>query len=98
MEQLLLLLVIAEAITENIKWVIDGFKSKVWDWGRLISLVVSVVVCALVGADLFAMVGWPMALPYSGAILTGFAVSRGANVIHDITKLPLALTERKGSG
>jgi len=35
-------------------------------------------------ADLLALVGIPLVIPYLGYILTGLLVSRGANFLHDI--------------
>lgn len=99
MEQALLLLVLSEAITENIKWVIDGIASKKagvsFDYNPLLALVVSIFVCVMAQFDLFDMVGWQLMIPYVGSVLTGIAVSRGANILHDLFKLPGML--RKGS-
>jgi hypothetical protein len=88
MDKILLLLATAEAVSESIKWLIDGIKQKSWDYDRLIAFVVSITVCVLAGFDLFSYIGWDLSLPYAGSFLTGIAVSRGANILHDVIKLP----------
>jgi hypothetical protein len=83
MDKAFVLLWMVEAISENIKWLLQ----KQWDKDRIIAFVVSVLVCLLANFDLFAIIEWPLLVPYAGAALTGIAVARGANILHDIAKL-----------
>lgn len=44
----------------------------------------AVVVCLAYNADLLALLGYPAAYPYVGAILTGLVIGRGSNYLNDI--------------
>lgn len=79
-EQLAVLIAIAESITENVKWTIEGG----WDKNRIIALVVGVLVCAGTGADVFVTVGVPMVVPVVGSVLTGIIAARGATIFNDL--------------
>jgi hypothetical protein len=94
LEQVLLVVVLIEAITENIKWVTDEKISK----DKIIALSMAMIVCAFARFSLFDMVGWSLTIPFlpeelslslgffAGTLLSGIAVSRGANVVHDLFK------------
>lgn len=42
----------------------------------------AVVVCLAYNADLLALLGYPAAWPYAGAILTGLVIGRGSNYLN----------------
>lgn len=53
---------------------------------QLCAIVVSVVLCLLAGADLFAAVEIAFEWPWVGVMLTGVLASRGANYVSDFVK------------
>ena len=79
--QLVIIAVLVEAIWENIKRVYSN--SKV-DTSVIGSLTVSIVVCVSTGADIFPLVGMPLAVPFLGSALTGIVTARGANFVNDL--------------
>lgn len=79
--QLVIIAVLVEAIWENIKRVYSN--SKV-DTSVIGSLGVSIVVCVATGADIFPLVGMPLAVPFLGSTLTGIVTARGANFVNDL--------------
>jgi hypothetical protein len=79
--QLVIIAVLVEAIWENIKRVYS--ENKV-DTSIIGSLGVSVLVCVSTGADLFPLVGMPLAVPFLGSVLTGIITARGANFVNDL--------------
>lgn len=81
LSQLVIIAVLVEAIWENIKRVYS--ENKV-DTSVIGSLGVSVLVCVSTGADLFPLVGMPLAVPFLGSILTGIITARGANFVNDL--------------
>ncbi len=90
--QLLVVALLIEAIVNNLKPLWD--KTKAFQIDNLISLVLAIVVCVLVGVDIFALVGLPMIVPYVGSVLTGILVCRGANVLHELV---IAITTLRGN-
>nr|DAK60354.1 MAG TPA: hypothetical protein [Caudoviricetes sp.] len=85
--QLVIIAVLVEAIWENIKRVYSD--SKV-DTSVIGSLAVSIVVCVSTSADIFPLVGMPLAVPFLGSALTGIVTARGANFVNDLfTRLNL---------
>lgn len=80
--QLIVVSLLIEAIVTNIKPVYD--KTKGWQIDIILTLIISIVVCILVNADIFTLVGLPMMFPFIGAGLTGILVSRGANALHEL--------------
>ena len=82
---LIVLAILVEAVWENIKMVYDKKKLHISMIG---SLVISILVCILANADIFAMVKVNLSVPIISNILTGIIVSRGANFVNDLfTKL-----------
>lgn len=79
--QLVIIAVLVEAIWENIKRVYS--ESKI-DTSVIGSLGVSILVCVSTGADLFPLVGMPLAVPFLGSVLTGIITARGANFVNDL--------------
>lgn len=79
--QLVIIAVLVEAIWENIK---RAYSDSKVDTSVIGSLGVSIVVCASTGADIFPLVGMPLAVPFLGSILTGIITARGANFVNDL--------------
>lgn len=79
--QMIALALLIEAIWESCKMV--------WQEGRFSVnqagvLVLSVVLCMLAGANLFAVLGLSMGPHLVGCALTGVLLSRGSNFLHDL--------------
>ena len=51
---------------------------------QLCAVAVSMGLCGLAGADLYAAIGVEFSLPWVGPILTGIFASRGANFVSDL--------------
>lgn len=79
--QLVVIAILIEAIWENLKMIWENGKLSI---DKLGSLIMSILVCLLVGIDIFPIVGLPILVPFVGSILTGVIVSRGANFVHDL--------------
>lgn len=79
--QLVIIAVLVEAIWENVKRVYSDSKI---DTSVIGSLAVSIVVCVSTGADIFPLVGMPLAVPFLGSALTGIVTARGANFVNDL--------------
>ena len=79
--QLVIIAVLVEAIWENVKrlYSAEGFDKSVAG-----SLGVSILVCVATGADLFVIIGLPLAVPFLGSVLTGIITARGANFVNDL--------------
>ena len=73
--------ILIEAVWENLKMV---WKKGKFNVNKIGALVVSILICVLVGIDLFSLLGLTMSVPYVGSVLTGILMSRGANFIHDL--------------
>lgn len=81
LSQLVIIAVLVEAIWENIKRVYTGNGV---DKSVVGSLGVSILVCVTTGADLFVIIGLPLAIPFLGSVLTGIITARGANFVNDL--------------
>ncbi len=53
---------------------------------QVASIVIGVLLCLAVGADVYAALGVDFALPWIGTVLTGVFASRGSNYISDLAK------------
>lgn len=84
--QFVILAVLAETLTETVKWVI-GPQDKAELRNRLIALGFALVVCVGTSFDIFKLVQIPLVVPYLGSVLSGILASRGANAVHDLIKL-----------
>lgn len=73
--------ILIEAVWENLKMV---WKKGKFNVNKIGALLVSILICVLVGIDLFSLLGLTMSVPYVGSVLTGILMSRGANFIHDL--------------
>lgn len=79
----LTLAVTVEALVEYAKTIITG-KDKKAIALQIGALAVSILLCVLTGADIYAALGVPFVYPIAGCILTGVFASRGANYASDI--------------
>lgn len=79
--QIIIVAILIEAIWENCKVVWQDNK---FSLDKIGALVVSILVCIGVQANVFNLVGLNIVWPILPNVLTGILVSRGANFIHDI--------------
>ena len=78
---IMMLAILGESIVETIKWTYEP-TDKPTRIKRIIALGVGVLLAVLVNIDLFTMIGFKLAVPYVGAVLTGVLMARGSNVFH----------------
>ena len=89
---MLVMAVTVEALVQYTKTVIDAVAKKKVKTAvtQLAALLVSVTLCILAGADIYAALGVPFMTiggrDWAGLILTGVFASRGANYAADILK------------
>lgn len=79
--QIIIIAILIEAIWENLKMIWQNGKINI---DKIGALVISIIVCLLVNANVFSLVGLTISIQYIANILTGIIVSRGANVVHDL--------------
>ena len=79
--QIIIIAILIEAIWENLKMVWQNGKINI---DKIGALVISIIVCLLVNANVFSLVGLTICIQYIANIFTGIIVSRGANVVHDL--------------
>lgn len=82
----LMLAVTAEALVEYGKSLVSAFTGKDYKAAvlQLCAAIVSVLLCLLSGADMYAALGVPFSVPAVGMVLTGIFASRGANFVNDL--------------
>ncbi len=82
----LMLAVTAEALVEYGKSLVAAFTGKDYKAAvlQLCAAIVSVLLCLLSGADMYAALGVPFSVPVVGTVLTGIFASRGANFVNDL--------------
>ena len=86
MDLLVLVLVAAilvEFVIETIKTIINAGAV---NWYMFGAAALGIAVCELATIDIFGMVGINFMIPYFGEALTGIAIGRGSNLIHDLIK------------
>lgn len=79
--QIIIIAILIEAIWENLKMVWQNGKINI---DKIGALVISIIICLLVNANVFSLVDLTISVQYIANILTGIIVSRGANVVHDL--------------
>ena len=89
MDKLVLVLMLAvtvEALIEYTKSIIKAFTDKCYKCAvmQLCAMVISIVLCVLANADMYAALGGPFSVPGIGMVLTGIFASRGANFVSDL--------------
>lgn len=78
---LIVISMVGEALWETLKMT--------WQKGKLCkdrigALIIGIFLAFTTGADIFSYIGINTFIPYSGVILTGILISRGANFTHDL--------------
>lgn len=90
--QVFITILFAAVLVESIVNLIDNINDKETSWKYWASLIVGIAVSVLVAVnwnlDFFKMAEFsePM-IPHVGAVLTGFILSRGSNVVSDLIKM-----------
>lgn len=89
MEALIGILILA-VILEAVIQVFKGFVPKDtalpdWLW-PVVGAALGIVICVAARADMLAIAGIPLSIPYLGSVLAGVIISRGASFVHDVWK------------
>lgn len=53
---------------------------------QIVAIILGVLLCLAVGADVYGALGVTFAVPWVGTVLTGIFASRGSNYISDLAK------------
>ena len=72
---------LVEFIIQTVKEIVNGGKP---NWYMFAAAVLGIVVCELSGLDIFKLSGINFMVPYVGEALTGIAIGRGSNLVHDL--------------
>lgn len=91
MQTILLAIVMAvtvEALIEYVKQIAKALSSGEIKAAatQVVSILLGVLLCLAVGADVYGALGVAFAVPWVGTVLTGIFASRGSNYISDIAK------------
>ena len=82
---------LVEFIIQTVKEIVNEGKP---NWYMLGAAGLGIATCILANLDIYAMSGIPLSVPFVGAGLTGIAIGRGSNLVHDlINKLKDVLAE-----
>ncbi len=79
MYEVFVIALLIESLTEYIKDIINGI-----DFKKIISVVLSLLICFGANLDLFELLGIDFNIPYVGIVLLAIVFSRGSNVVHDL--------------
>ena len=91
MQMILLAIVMAitvEALIEYVKQIAKALSSGEIKAAatQVASILLGVLLCLAVGADVYGALGVAFAVPWVGTVLTGIFASRGSNYISDLAK------------
>lgn len=91
MQTILLAIVMAvtvEALIEYVKQIAKALSSGEIKAAatQVVSILLGVLLCLAVGADVYGALGVAFAVPWVGTVLTGIFASRGSNYISDLAK------------
>ena len=91
MQTILLAIVMAvtvEALIEYAKQIAKALSSGKFKAAatQVVSILLGVLLCLAVGADVYGALGVAFAVPWVGTVLTGIFASRGSNYISDLAK------------
>lgn len=91
MQMILLAIVMAvtvEALIEYVKQIAKALGSGEVKAAatQVVSILLGVLLCLGVGADVYGALGVAFAVPWVGTVLTGIFASRGSNYIADLAK------------
>lgn len=91
MNMILLAIVMAvtvEALIEYVKQIAKALSSGEIKAAatQVVSILLGVLLCLAVGADVYGALGVAFAVPWVGTVLTGIFASRGSNYVSDLAK------------
>lgn len=91
MQTILLAIVMAvtvEALIEYVKQIAKALSSGEIKAAatQVVSILLGVLLCLAVGADVYGALGVAFAVPWVGTVLTGIFASRGSNYVSDLAK------------
>lgn len=91
MQTILLAIVMAvtvEALIEYVKQIAKALGSGEIKAAatQVVSILLGVLLCLAVGADVYGALGVAFAVPWVGTVLTGIFASRGSNYLSDLAK------------
>ena len=91
MQMILLAIVMAvtvEALIEYVKQIAKALSSGEAKTAatQVVSILLGVLLCLAVGADVYGALDVAFAVPWVGTVLTGIFASRGSNYISDLAK------------
>ena len=91
MQTILLAIVMAvtvEALIEYVKQIAKALSSGEVKAAatQVVSILLGVLLCLAVGADVYGALGVAFAVPWVGTVLTGIFASRGSNYVSDLAK------------
>lgn len=91
MQTILLAIVMAvtvEALIEYVKQIAKALSSGKVKAAttQVVSILLGVLLCLAVGADVYGALGVAFAVPWVGTVLTGIFASRGSNYVSDLAK------------
>ena len=91
MQMILLAIVMAvtvEALIEYVKQIVKALSSGEVKAAatQVVSILLGVLLCLAVGADVYGALGVAFAVPWVGTVLTGIFASRGSNYVSDLAK------------
>lgn len=91
MQTILLAIVMAvtvEALIEYVKQIAKALSSGEVKAAttQVVSILLGVLLCLAVGADVYGALGVAFAVPWVGTVLTGIFASRGSNYLSDFAK------------
>ena len=91
MQMILLAIVMAvtvEALIEYVKQIAKALSSGEVKAAatQVVSILLGVLLCLAVGADVYGALGVAFAVPWVGTVLTGIFASRGSNYLSDFAK------------
>ena len=91
MQMILLAIVMAvtvEALIEYVKQIAKALSSGEDKAAatQVVSILLGVLLCLAVGADVYGALGVAFSVPWVGTVLTGIFASRGSNYISDLAK------------
>ena len=80
----LFLAFVVERVTELLLNMFPGIRTLYEKAPDILALTLSILLALGAGLDFFGMFGIPFSIPYVGIILSGFFMSGGTKLVHDI--------------
>ena len=73
--------ILVEFVIQTLKEIVNAGKV---NWYMLGAAALGIIVCEFGAIDIFKMAGINFMFPYLGEALTGIAIGRGSNLVHDL--------------